>query len=191
MNRPLDQLFWPELRTIAYESWSDPSILQLVLAELLFRNRQGARVLREELSERLRVLSEQSFHWPSTAVLPSSQALADDQFWYTQGLLSFMGYHVGLKGVRDENRRDILDYVYSGKLPRVNSEDYMVEWGEPTTCQRLRKIAESLAAFARNAKRNKTADMQNAIIDWEADLHYLYHEYYIKVKCNFFWPITT
>src|SRR5205814_877233 len=98
---------------------------------------------------------KRSFLWPTTAILPSLEALDGDQFWYTEGILSFMGYHVGQYGVIASHRQDILDYVFHEQLPRVNNGEYMRSWGTPKSSSRLRKMAESLAAFARNAKRNR------------------------------------
>jgi len=64
--------------------------------------------------------------------LPSSEALGGDQFWYTEGILSFMGYRVRQYGVIASHRQEILDYVFHEQLPRVNNGEYMRSWGAPT-----------------------------------------------------------
>jgi hypothetical protein len=173
----------------ADSAWEDSDALQLILAELLFRKRAGAQKLRKKVTERLIEMSQQSFLWPSTAVLPSSHALGGDQFWYSDGLLSFMGYRVGQNGVPASHRRDILDYVYHEAIPRVNSTEYMNSWSVPKSSGRLRKMAESIAAFTRNAKRNLFADMSSAVSDWEEDLAYLKRTIY-DGRYNFVWPAT-
>jgi hypothetical protein len=188
LGRPLINEYRSTLAVMTEAAWNDPTTPQVILAELLFRSRVKARTLRTKISERLVELSKESFLWPSTAVLPSSRALSGDQFWYSEGILSFMGYRVGYNGVPASNRRDILDYVYHEAVPRVNSSVYMTSWGSPKSSRRLQKMAESLAAFARNAKRNLFADMSMAIDDWETDLDYLECTIY-EGRYDFKWPV--
>jgi hypothetical protein len=187
--RPLIKYYWPALAELATTNWSDVAQLQTILAELLFRKRPGAMRLRKKIADRLIELSRESFIWPDTSVIPSRRALKGDQFWYTKGILSFMGYKVGYAGVPPSHRRDILDYVYSEDLPRVNSPDYMKEWATPRSRQRLKKLANTLASLTRNAKRNQAADMGNAVADWESDLTYLKRTYY-DGRYQFVWPDT-
>ena len=86
-------------------------------------------------------------------------------------------------------RRQILHCVLFNELPRVNSPDYVEEWGVPRTDKRLKKMAESIASFARNAKRNNSTSMKYAIADWENDLSYLFKNYYHR-SLGFCWPDT-
>ncbi len=188
-TRPFIKYYYPQLGQYAESNWSDTSILQAIIEELLFRKRAGARRLRKKITERLIELSKESFIWPSTAIMPSGEALDGDQFWYKEGILSFMGYRVGFSGVPSGNRRDILDFVYNEMLPRVNSHEYMAQWSSPKTGRRLRKMANTIAALSRNAKRNQFADMSAAIADWEADLEYIKRQYYVG-KYDFIWPLT-
>src|SRR5437867_9969288 len=111
--RPYLRNEWPELAANAYGKWSEPRILQSILAELKFRSRPGARELRNKVTRRLVELSAESFLWPSTAVSPSSVALEQEQFDYTHGLLSYLGYRVGQQGALRPERQHILDYVYN------------------------------------------------------------------------------
>jgi hypothetical protein len=189
MDRPFIDDYWPQLAAKAAEAWNDAKTLQLILAELPFRRRAGAKRLRKKVADRLAEMSTRFFHWPSTAVLPSSQALDGDQFWYSEGLLSFMGYRVGQNGVPASHRRDILDYIYHENIPQVNSAEYMRGWGVPKSRKRLKKTADSLAAFTRMARRNLLADMSVAIDDWETDLVYLKRTYY-DGQYDFQWPPT-
>jgi len=120
------------------------------------------------------------FEWPTTDA-PASRYGYEGNFWfYTdgQGVLGFVGYKVGKQGIYQSTRRKILDAVFHNKLPNVISHQYMSEWGLPKSPQRLLKMANSLAAFARNGKRN-SLDMSDAISDWEVDLEYLRQTYYI------------
>jgi hypothetical protein len=67
--------------------------------------------------------------------------------------------------------------------------DNMAEWGAPSTGPRLRKMVESLAAFARNAKRRDARRLSVAIAEWESDLDYLKRTYYVG-RYDFVWPDT-
>lgn len=52
-------------------------------------------------------------------------------------------------------------------------------------------MAESIAAFVRNAKRNENSDMSRAIEHWEKDLSWLKSEYYDGLfDGSFPWPTT-
>lgn len=134
---------------------------------------------------------EESFDWPTTAILPSQKALHGDHFEYQEGVLRFLGYRVGFSGLSKRRRRAVLRYAYGGQLPQVGSEDYMLEWGSPSTGARLKKMAHSIAAFARNGKRNERQDMSKAVDHWVADLAWLKSDYYDgRYDGQFQWPDT-
>ena len=66
----------------------------------------------------------------------------------------------------------------------------MREWAAPDSPARLRKMAESLAAFARNAKRRKNQNVVEAVRNWEDDLGFLRRVFYVsKFKFAFDWPM--
>jgi hypothetical protein len=154
----------------------------------------------EELTDRILALysfpdlpdepvSKQSFIWPKTAILPSAKALSGNYFDYEKGVLSFLGYRVGYSGISLKNRRAVLSYAYHERLPSVVSTEYMAEWSEPETAVRLKKIADSLAAFARNGRRNEKQDMSEAVNHWVTDLAWLKTEYYDgHYDSKFAWP---
>jgi hypothetical protein len=98
---------------------------------------------------------------------------------------------VGADGLPDTERRRILEDVFSldlSQLESVSDETYLREWGAPQTGQRLHKMAESIAEFCRNM-RSRSNPSQQAIIDWEHDLHWLRTTYYTGVM-RFAWPQT-
>ena len=101
-----------------------------------------------------------------------------------------MGYKTGKSGKRQSERRKILDEVFRAKLPQINGPDYIAEWGGPSSTRRLQKMAESIASFARNAKRDRRNDKRVAIQHWEADLEYLNIKYYTD-RSGFPWPTTS
>jgi hypothetical protein len=129
--------------------------------------------------------------WPDEALEGAHEALQGNCFDYERGVLSFMGYGVGhASQLTQTRRRRILDYVYRGALPQVNDRLYMQEWGKPGTSKRLRKLANALAAFARNARRKHKQNWGLAIGRWENDLTYLKERYYDRRARDWAWPQT-
>lgn len=130
----------------------------------------------------------ESFVWPTTEIGGRGDGHVDAHGWQPLGMIGFLGYHVGTThGLTDGNRRAILDAAFSAVLPPLNGPTYMRDWGEPASSNRLRKLAESLAAFTRNAKRRRFQPMEAAIADWEHDLRYLKIAYY-DGRFGFGWP---
>jgi hypothetical protein len=126
------------------------------------------------------------FSWPATDAQPSDQKLGDVD-WPQDGMLSYLGYHVGEKQpTPSEIRRRILEYAFDCDLPPINGLTYFEAWGEPRSDKRLHKLANTLAAFTRNAKR-KDASYAKAVNDWESDLRFLHKKYYVGLF-QFEWP---
>ncbi|UVO54004.1 hypothetical protein [Sphingomonas sp. SUN039] len=137
---------------------------------------------------RLALLDPDRFPWPSTEVTDGGGGNGVAGELEPLGMLAFLGYHVGIaQGLSPQNRRAILDTAYAESLPPLIGPAYMRGWGDPESGTRLRKLAESLAAFARSAKRRRTDTLQQAISDWEADLRYLKVTYY-DGRYGFGWP---
>jgi hypothetical protein len=190
-KRPFITMSWLELYNHAASQRDNISHLQEVLSELKYRKSKKAVELYKKIAARISYLSAkevQSFRWPSTAVIgDSASALRIAHFDYDQGLLKFMGYAVGQKGAYRNRRQQVLDYVFNEKVPKVQSNEYMAEWGEPKSINRLKKLADSLATFARNARRRRSSDMDHAIAEWEEDLKYLKDTFYTG-RFRFDWP---
>lgn len=130
---------------------------------------------------------EDFFDWPNTKAVGGDGSLTTEG-WVRDGVLSYMGYRVGNSdGVATNIRERILALVFGGTLPPVFEPQYLKEWGEPGTALRLRKMAETLAALSRNAKRKRSSQMSAAVKSWEADLSFLYQIFYID-RFNFAWP---
>ena len=130
---------------------------------------------------------EDFFAWPTTNA-PGGDGSLDTRGWLAEGLLRFMEYRVGnTNGVATPVRRALLSEVFSANLPPAFYRDYLDQWGRPSSAARLQKMAESIAAFTRNAKRRKTRELVAAIRDWEDDLRFLYETYYVR-HFHFAWP---
>lgn len=143
----------------------------------------------EHGADRAVAMQRESFRWPSTAA-PVGSGYLNDASWPEIGLLRHLGYHVGKAGKSRMERRRILDLTYRNTVPRVESAKHMQEWGKPQSGVRLKKMADCIAAFVRNAKRRNGVAMSTAVADWEADLGYLKQAYYVG-RYDFPWPDTS
>ena len=190
IKRPLIQFLTRDLESLILERYDDWQGLAEILVELLFRKRSAAIELRSEVVDRLIELLSEGGPWPDTNAPIGKGAIDDPEIWPQKGLLAFLGYRVGQDGVTESERREILDFVYKNHVPNVNSVEYMTEWDSPQTWSRLSKMAESIAAFARNAKRKQLSSLSVAIEEWEEDLEYLRVKYYVG-RYDFVWPSTT
>jgi hypothetical protein len=122
---------------------------------------------------------DEFFEWPSTEATGGNGKLVLKPS-VVDGMLSYLDYRVGkVNGEVGSIRQSILSRVFEGRLPPVFAPDYMQSWGLPKSAARLRKIAESIAAFTRNAKRRHDHKLNDAISDWESDLRFLYERYYV------------
>lgn len=185
-DRPYIDLYWPKLAELVEENFDNIDMLRLLLYELGFRYRAGAKRIRERVIVQINQLDDQRFTWPTTAA-PVGNGTINVNGWPKAGLLSALGYCVGTNGSDINARRQILDSVYEGTLPNVNSREYMAEWGQPQTGNRLNKLADSLASFCRMKKRSDPR--AQSVSDWESDLEYLKKKFYVG-RYNFGWPNT-
>jgi hypothetical protein len=192
----------------AHDNWDDDSILSKVNVQFMSEREPDSWAhleddVREIQKQLILLVRKQStvsvdaddgrgVEWPAQALQSRSVALKADCYWYEHGVLSFMGYHVGeSSALSAEQRRLILDYVIAEQIPKVNDPAYMAQWGDPGSGVRLRKMADSLATFARSAKLNKHADKSVAVFEWESDLAYLKRTYYrFGTKHLWRWPST-
>jgi len=177
-------LYWDQLGEIFTRRKDDPEALFILVTELGFRKRKKAIQLQKAVIVRLNELTRDCFPWPDIEAPLGKKNLKSD--WPETGLLRFMSYTVGVNGIGRRRREEILDSVFKSVLPNINSPDYMKQWGSPDTAKRLRKIAKSIAALIRNAKRN-SMDLSLAIRHWTNDLDYLHGKYYVG-RFDFHWP---
>jgi len=186
-NRPYISHSTAELKELAEQSINRPQRLASVYFELQFRKKKAARELRDYLRVLLLTVGH-PFRWPSTDAQPGTQALADGVFEIDVGLLSTLGYRVGIEGLGEGRRRDLLDDVYSQPLAILRGHPQEAQWGEPSSARRLHKLANVIASFARINKRRQRPPVI-AISEWEADLRYLKKRFY-DGRYDFVWPHT-
>ena len=115
--------------------------------------------------------------WPTTDAPPSLASLLDSG-WVKAGMLSHYGYHVGQDGQPAENRIQTLAKIFNAELNAdLFERRYIGEWSTAASLGRLMKMARTIAALCRNAKRSPH-NFTQAIKDWEQDLEFLHQTYY-------------
>jgi hypothetical protein len=132
----------------------------------------------------LEFISTRWFSWISTFVKIGDSG--ENLFIETPntGILGHSGYTVQQKSnLSPSERRVILTQVFNSKLPTINSTEYMQEWGQPNSKERLKKMADSIAWFCRSQKK-KGNDI--AASRYEADLKWLRKTFY-NGRYNFRW----
>ncbi|UFX07689.1 hypothetical protein [Sinorhizobium meliloti] len=113
--------------------------------------------------------------WPTTHAPGGDGSLSLDGLPET-GPLRELGYRVGRRAAPAEQRCRLLSSVFLEDLPEIVASE---GWGRKDTSARLKKLADSIASFTRNAKHKKSANMAEAIRHWEHDLEYLRLEHYV------------
>lgn len=106
--------------------------------------------------------------------------------------LKMFGYTVGrTDGWKESERRRFLSNFIELDLPPIVEATFDDEYGEPNSTQRLRKVANVIAANANNFYRNNPVVYEAAISDWEDDLMFLKRKYYEEAGLKFQpWPTT-
>ncbi len=125
------------------------------------------------------------FRWPSTTAEGGDSQLHFEADAF--GVLAQAGYRVGVtRGEPEVARRRTLARLFQDDITHVPPGG---EWGNHGSARRLKKLAYTIAALTRNAKR-RGPQMARAVTEWEADLKYLYDRFYVG-RFDFPWPKTT
>lgn len=162
-----------------------------VLARPLDQRRSQAIELREVISAEWHQRAQDArwINWSVKSDLAIHPGLPRTG-WWEQGMLGFLGYHVGQTNPTSRDaRRCILAYVFECNLPPLNGPGYFFQWGAPHSARRLVKLADTAASLARNAIRRDSRALCMAIRNWEEDLEYLHERYYVG-RFDFPWPTT-
>ena len=81
-----------------------------------------------------------------------------------------------------ERHKYLTKAVEAKELPWVLSDDYMNEWGEGDSRQRIHRIAWHISMLTRSHSQH-----EEAVAKWEADLGWLKTNFY-KPFMRFSWP---
>lgn len=97
-----------------------------------------------------------------------------------------LGYRVGrTSALTIRERRAKLRQAFGGKLPFVDSDDYMRAWGRPKSPRRLWRMAHHVAYLSRTQGQGK----QVAGSHWTSDLQWM-KKSFLKPWMQFRWPST-
>lgn len=133
--------------------------------------------INKEYLEDWRSVVTKYLKWPTTDAPQSLVDLISDG-WVTSGVLSFYSYHVGEEGEPVHQRKMALNKILSAKLDgKIFNKNYINQWGNCNSIERLMKLATTIAALCRNAKRSKFNYLK-ATSEWEDDLAYLKEKYF-------------
>ena len=103
----------------------------------------------------------------------------------TEGMLGFLGYHVGHSGEPKERRRYLIDFIMLEELPLVQSPAYLLEWDKPNSWGRYKKLQRVLQGMILTTQSRKDIeykDFDKAIMEWKDDLEYLQKKWRNIVK---------
>ena len=178
--------FTAELRAKAEKNKDNPRVLLEILRDVLRWRRGPTHDLEVWIIDSVAPHVEPCFVWPDTETSPAEGKLATDD-WPDRGLLGAHHYSARRDGPNKYERRVMLGMVYGADATEYLPEDEANDWGPPRSRARLRKMVNSLAAFARNAKHKKDDSLRQAIGKWESDLEYL-KDNFSRRHSDFSWP---
>jgi hypothetical protein len=176
-----------DVRERVTENKDDPQALLEILRDLTTWSDEEIAEMQRDIIDQVTAQLETSFPWPETEA-PTGDGSVDPNEWPDVGLLGKLGYKVGKGGKSKYRRRAILRKAFQANASEwLPVEEQADQWGKPTSSKRLQKIANSLAAFARNARKRSDPSLEMAISQWEADLAYLKEQFY-EEQFSFEWP---
>ncbi|NVK30206.1 MAG: hypothetical protein HWE20_04340 [Gammaproteobacteria bacterium] len=108
------------------------------------------------------------------AMNPSQSDRLDYKDCQGRGLPGVMGYKTGATGDGSYKRRSILMHIMEKPLPRINSQQYMAEWGEIMSPVRLERLVNHLAVQHNTRPAGQFIDSHR---EWIADIDFLLERY--------------
>ena len=176
-----------ELREQARANADDPRALLEILRDLTTWSDEEIAEMQRDIIDQVTRQLETSFPWPETDA-PTGDGSVDPGEWPEIGLLGKLGYSVGKGGKGKYRRRAILRKAFQADASEwLPVKEQAEQWAKPKSPARLQKIANSLAAFARNARKKDDPSLETAISHWEADLTHLKEQFYDE-QYSFEWP---
>jgi hypothetical protein len=129
--------------------------------------------------------------WPLADIPPNPHNQgAEIDFEHNISGLKICGYTVGVQGMRKPERKRFLEHFFKNALPSAVSQVHGDDYGQPESGTRLKKMANVIAAHARNFAMNDAVVYRQAIQDWREDLQFLKDSYYMPPANRFPWPST-
>ena len=126
--------------------------------------------------------------WPITDIPTGNGGGQFAEGFANASALRILGYKVGVKGLVEEERIELLERFFTKPLPSIVSKLFADAWGTPGSEKRLKKMADTISSNCKNFKRNDADKYKVAIEEWESDLGWLRKKFYKRGK--FPWPDT-
>ena len=164
-----------ELKQKAKENEDDPQALLEILYDLTTWSNDDIAELQKWIIEQVSEDLDSSLT-RSPIEVPAGDGSVDSDEWSDVGLLGSLGYKVGKRGKPQFRRRAILRLAFRCEADEYLPESEAEKWEAPESPGRLQRMANSLSAFASNARRN-SGSYDTAISHWEQDLQFLKEEY--------------
>lgn len=140
----------------------------------------------------LEALMENDFEWPAVVEETEESSIEGNGgivIPEDESPLGSAGYHVGYSGLGEDDRRNILSWLFESVL--VFHQDYSderkIKWGLPNSSKRLKKMAEHLV-YDISFHGKRLGHNSLAVREWKSDLKWLKNTYYKKTKSRFSWP---
>ena len=134
--------------------------------------------------------------WPWPIIeLPGGTSSNNDfgnGYWEEISPLKMFGYTVGkTSGWPAGKRKRFLNDFMAYDLPATVEKIYGKKYGDPSSLERLKAVANLISSLIIAAKRRNGSSMKYAIQDWTDDLNFLKTAFYEEQGLKFYpWPST-
>ena len=134
--------------------------------------------------------------WPWPIIeLPGGKSSNNDfgnGYWEEISPLKMFGYTVGkTSGWPAGKRKRFLNDFMAYDLPATVEKIYGKKYGDPSSLERLKAVANLISSLIIAAKRRNGSSMKYAIQDWTDDLNFLKTAFYEEQGLKFYpWPST-
>jgi hypothetical protein len=144
------------------------------------------------IPEKPRQTAKKVWPWPIIEV-PGGSASSNDfgnGYWEEISPLKMFGYTVGkTNGWPVTKRRRFLNDFMGYELPETVEKIYGKKYGDPSSVERLKAVANLISSLIVAAKRRNGSSMRYAIQDWTDDLNHLKITFYEDQSLKFYpWP---
>jgi hypothetical protein len=177
------------LLVVGRQKWSEEQLEKHIQA----RQGEELRVFSQEMFVMATALARDPFDECSETELlslfgaghPALEFLIGSDLEWPRTIPNVLSDRPSTFGVTTRERHAKLRQAFSGKLPFVDSDDYMREWGRPKSPRRLWRMAHHVAYLARTQGQGKHV----AGSHWSSDLQWL-KKSFLRPWMQFRWPET-
>ena len=162
---------------------------------------QNEEIIKNYNSQKIAPVPEQSeqipkkvWPWPVIEMPGGTNSNNDfgNGYWEEISPLKMFGYTVGkTSGWPAAKRKRFLRDFMGYDLPATVEKIYGKKYGDPSSLERLKAVANLISSLIIAAKRRNGSSMKYAIQDWTDDLNFLKTAFYEEQGLKFYpWPST-